>query len=336
MKVLYISLFILVADQFTKLKVKGISIPFLNIFIPGMPYQSTIKVFDYFDITYIENPGMAFGLTVVNKLFLSLFTLFATIMIFYFIYKNRKESLLFRLALAFILGGAVGNLIDRTFYGVWYGYAPLFFGRVVDFMHINVPDVRIFGKTIYNWPIFNIADIAVTAGFILILFGYKKMFKKPEPGPVILPAVPEGNYFLLKDQDGNVIEQRRSEVETHDDHTSFSDKFEHVETPVSKTIVEKFEDRSNKNDLFENSNDLYENKSSSETSNISGHSIQDPSYKKTSEDKFSDEMFEGKIKEDPEDLNESNLEMKTGNLADLKKIHEEINNDQKDPNKKTE
>ncbi|MBS1492423.1 MAG: signal peptidase II [Bacteroidetes bacterium] len=181
MKILYWSIAIVIIDQITKLKVKGLNFPDLGIFVQGMPYQSSIKVLgDFFQITFIENPGMAFGLQLGSKLFLTLFTIFATILIFIIIYKNRKETFLLRLSLAFILGGALGNLIDRTFYGVLYDYAPLFYGRVVDFFHFNIPDFKIFGKTVYTFPIFNVADIAVTVGFVLILVGYKKVFKKKD------------------------------------------------------------------------------------------------------------------------------------------------------------
>ncbi|MBK8554086.1 MAG: signal peptidase II [Ignavibacteria bacterium] len=181
MKVLFLTFFIVIIDQITKLYVKGISIPMLGIEIPGMPYQSSIKVFgDFFKITFIENPGMAFGLQIGGKLFLSLFTIFATGLLFIFLYKNRKETLLLRLALAFILGGAVGNLIDRVFYGKIYGYAPYFYGKVVDFLHFDFPNFTIFGKTIYSWPIFNVADISVSLGFIMILIGYKKIFHSDE------------------------------------------------------------------------------------------------------------------------------------------------------------
>lgn len=180
MKVLFITFFIVIADQITKILVKGISIPSLGIEIEGMPYQSSKKVFgDLFKITFIENPGMAFGLQIGGKLFLSLFTIAATLLLIFFLYKNRKENLILRLALAFILGGAIGNLIDRVFYGEIYSYAPYFYGRVVDFLHIDFPNFTIFGKTIYSWPIFNIADISVTIGFLMILIGYKKAFPVP-------------------------------------------------------------------------------------------------------------------------------------------------------------
>ncbi|HMS35221.1 MAG TPA: signal peptidase II [Ignavibacteria bacterium] len=181
MKVLIVTFFVVLADQITKLYVKGISIPKLGISIPGMPYQSSINVIgDFFKITFIENPGMAFGLQIGGKLFLSVFTIFATVLLFFFLYKNRTEVFLLRLALAFILGGAIGNLIDRVFYGKIYDYAPFFYGRVVDFLHLDFPNFTIFGKTIYSWPIFNIADISVSAGFLMILLGYKKIFHKEE------------------------------------------------------------------------------------------------------------------------------------------------------------
>lgn len=184
MKVLVVTFFVVIADQLTKIYVKGISIPQWGIEINGMPYQSSINVIgNFFKITFIENPGMAFGLQIGGKLFLSVFTIIATILLIFFLYKNRKEGLLLRLALALILGGAIGNLIDRVFYGKIYGYAPVFYGKVVDFLHFDFPNFTIFGKTIYSWPIFNIADISVTVGFLLILFGYKKIFnKEPDPG----------------------------------------------------------------------------------------------------------------------------------------------------------
>jgi signal peptidase II len=179
LKVFYLSLIVVIVDQLTKLKVKGIKIPFLNLNIEGMTLGSSKQVFgNFFKITFIENPGMAFGIELGGKLTLSIFTLFATFLIIYFIYKNRNESLYLRIALGFILGGALGNLIDRIFYGAVFGYAPLFYGKVVDFFHFNIPDFNIFGKAFYSWPIFNVADISVTAGFIMILLGYNKIFKK--------------------------------------------------------------------------------------------------------------------------------------------------------------
>ena len=181
MKVLIVTFLVVLADQATKLYVKGIKIPFLGIDTPGMPYQSSKSVIgNFFKITFIENPGMAFGLQLGGKLFLSIFTILATILLVFFLFKNRNETLTLRLSLAFILGGAIGNLIDRVFYGVIYDYAPLFYGRVVDFLHFDFPNFSVFGKTFYSWPIFNIADVFVTIGFLIILIGYKSIFKHEE------------------------------------------------------------------------------------------------------------------------------------------------------------
>ncbi len=197
MRILFVTFFVVIADQVSKIYVKGISIPSLGVNIQGMPYQSSKNIFgNFFKITFIENPGMAFGLQIGGKLFLSLFTIFATGLLIFFLYKNRNEGWLLRLALALILGGAMGNLIDRIFYGKIYGYAPYFYGKVVDFLHLDFPNFTIFGRTIYSWPIFNVADISVTFGFLLILFGYRKIFNKEIPDEPVTDTgyiIPETN-----------------------------------------------------------------------------------------------------------------------------------------------
>lgn len=220
MNVLIVTLLIVILDQVTKLYVKGISIPALGIEFQGMPYQSSISVIgNFFKITFIENPGMAFGLQIGGKLFLSLFTVFATFLLLFFLYKNRSEGLLLRLSLALILGGAIGNLIDRVFYGKIYDYAPLFYGRVVDFLHFDFPNFTIFGKTIYSWPIFNVADISVTIGFLMILFGYKRIFaEEADPaeqvvdGQLATEAVPvEGSINTMITENDSPIKFRNDE-----------------------------------------------------------------------------------------------------------------------------
>ena len=199
MRVLYLSLTIVIIDQLSKLKIKGISIPWLGIDVKGMRTGSSISIIDnFFRFTFIENPGMAFGIELGSKLLLSLFTIFATGLIIYFVYKNRNEHIYVRLSLAFILGGAVGNLIDRIFYGLIYNTEPLFYGKVVDFFQINIPDLKIFGKTFYSWPIFNVADVAVTIGFIMIIIGYKKVFHRVEETEEIINPEINGNPEIIE------------------------------------------------------------------------------------------------------------------------------------------
>ncbi len=183
MRVLFVSLFIVLADQISKLAVKGFSIPFLKIKYKGMFEGERINVIgNFFRITFIENPGMAFGIDPgINwKFWVSIFSLLASIGLIIYIYVSRNQSTIFKVSLAFILGGAVGNLIDRVFYGVFYNYAPLFYGKVVDFFDVDFFDITIFGKSYDRWPVFNIADSAVTIGVILLLIFYKKVSSEEE------------------------------------------------------------------------------------------------------------------------------------------------------------
>lgn len=178
MKVLYITFFLVLADQVTKLLIKGIKVDFFGLVVEGMPYGSSRPLIgDIIKLTFIENPGMAFGIDIGPKMFLTLFTIVASVFIFLYIYKHRNDSLLLRIPLALILAGAIGNLIDRTFYGVIYGYAPLFHGKVVDFIQVEFWDFTVLGRTYTTWPIFNIADVAVSLGFLTIIIFHNKIFK---------------------------------------------------------------------------------------------------------------------------------------------------------------
>lgn len=206
---------VIVADQLSKIFVKGFSIPFLNFKVEGMFYGQRIPIIgDFFQFTFVENPGMAFGIDIGNglKLYLSLFSVIASIGLLIYIYSVRRHSLSLRLSLALILGGAIGNLIDRVFYGVFYGYAPLFYGKVVDFFDVDFFNFELFGRYYDRWPIFNIADMAVTCGVILLLVFYKKHQEEAE---ILFPeaesnkssAIANGIYaenteeFLIKEND---------------------------------------------------------------------------------------------------------------------------------------
>jgi len=189
LKLLYVSLAVVIADQVSKLCIKGFSIPFLHLSHTGMLEGERIPVIgDFFRITFIENPGMAFGFDpgLDMKIWVSLFSLIASIGLLIYFYYIRNKSFVLRLAIAFILGGAVGNLIDRMFYGVFYHYAPLFFGRVVDFLDFDFFKFSFFGRTFDRWPIFNIADSAVTIGVLILLFFYRA--EKPEDNKEEIPA----------------------------------------------------------------------------------------------------------------------------------------------------
>ncbi|HMD14860.1 MAG TPA: signal peptidase II, partial [Bacteroidota bacterium] len=163
------------ADQLTKLAIKGITISLLGIHVHGLPLGSSHPIIgDFLRITYIENPGMAFGIDIGGKLFFSVFSIVASIGILLYLYKARNENFLFRVSLALILGGAVGNLIDRVFYGVLFNDGGLFYGKVVDFIDADFFNVNLFGYHITRWPVFNIADASVTCGVILMMFAHRR------------------------------------------------------------------------------------------------------------------------------------------------------------------
>lgn len=122
--------------------------------------HKSIPVFgSFFQLTYIENSGMAFGINFAGgPAIVTAAAIVASVFIIWYLRKVRERELTLRLSLALILGGAVGNLIDRVL-----------FGRVVDFF-----DFQIMG---YHWPIFNVADSSVTIGMILFL--WVSLWKSP-------------------------------------------------------------------------------------------------------------------------------------------------------------
>jgi signal peptidase II len=143
---------------------------------------------------YTENNGMAFGMEFggdFGKLVLTLFRIGAVVAICYgliYLIKHKyHRGLIMNVALIF--AGALGNIIDSTFYGVMYHYAPLFHGRVVDMFYFplisgNFPSwVPIWGGQdfIFFRPVFNLADSAISVGVILILIYQKHYFKHQTP-----------------------------------------------------------------------------------------------------------------------------------------------------------
>ena len=185
---------VLLADQVSKIWVK--TNMFLGQEIPVIGNRVLIH--------FTENNGMAFGYEIggeYGKLALSIFRIIAVIGIIWYIrhliLKEAPQGLV--LSIALILAGAIGNIIDSTFYGVIFsesfmrpaevfpeegGYATLLHGRVVDMLYFPVlqghyPDwLPIWGgnRFIFFRPVFNIADTAITTGVAITLVFYRKFF----------------------------------------------------------------------------------------------------------------------------------------------------------------
>lgn len=169
-KLFYLALILVVADQLTKIWVKGFSL--FGIVHEGMGLGNIAPLIgDTIRLNYVENPGMAFGIEFgAGKVFLSLFSIIAAIALGWYLYRLRTFSIWVQVGVMLLLAGATGNLIDRVFYGVFYGSDPLFYGKVVDFLDVDIPDITLFGRDYPRFWIFNIADSCVSCGIVLLLF----------------------------------------------------------------------------------------------------------------------------------------------------------------------
>ncbi len=166
----------------------------------NMTLHESIRVFDWFYISFIENNGMAYGMQIGSKLALSLFRVVAIGFLAYYLWlqvRNRARTG-YIVCLAMVLAGAVGNLIDCMFYGLVFngsseaytsyfvefgtGYAPFLMGKVVDMFYFPLivttwPEwVPVWGgdEFIFFSPVFNYADANITVGVILLLLFYRK------------------------------------------------------------------------------------------------------------------------------------------------------------------
>jgi signal peptidase II len=166
---LTIALVLVVLDQITKILVKGFDL--FGVVHEGMFLgESRPLLGEVLRLTFVENPGMAFGIGWGDaKIILTLLTIVIVVLIVKMIMQTPASARIVRVSLTLLLGGAVGNLIDRMFYGVMYGEGPLFYGKVVDFLQVDIPDVSLFGELYTHWPVFNIADSCVTVGVVTLL-----------------------------------------------------------------------------------------------------------------------------------------------------------------------
>lgn len=181
---------VLVIDQIMKVTVKT-----------SMYLGEAIHVTDWFYIDFIENNGMAYGMTFVNKLVLSLFRIAAISALCYYLWKVVREMTHrwgYVVCLSMIVAGAVGNLIDCLVYGMVFtqstpfdvasvvawgdGYAPVLYGKVVDMLYFPLIETTLpewlpfWGGEDYIFfsPVFNFADSSISVGIVLLLLFFRK------------------------------------------------------------------------------------------------------------------------------------------------------------------
>ena len=176
----------LVIDQVIKVVVKT-----------NMQLGDSIPVFgDWFKILFVENNGMAFGMEIFNKIFLTGFRIVAVAFLGYVLYrllKNDKYPFGFILCVAMVLAGALGNIIDCLFYGEIFtssygrlaefvpwgeGYGTFMQGRVVDMFYFPLftwpEQLPLIGGNIFFAPVFNFADACISCSVVALFVFYRK------------------------------------------------------------------------------------------------------------------------------------------------------------------
>jgi len=184
-------LLVLVIDQAVKILVKT-----------NMTISESINITGWFKISFVENEGIAMGINVLNKMFVSLFRIAACFAIAWYIIRliKRNYSTGYIVCISLIFAGAVGNIIDSVFYGVIFsestplqvaalfpaegGYGSWLHGKVVDMFYFpifrfDLPQwMPFFGGQefeFFRW-IFNVADAAISVGLCILVLFFRKTF----------------------------------------------------------------------------------------------------------------------------------------------------------------
>ena len=193
-QIAFLSIFlVLIIDQASKIWIK-------THFTLG----ESVVIFPWFRILFIENNGMAFGIEILGKLFLSLFRVVAIAVIGYYLYRLTQRAVRYKngfvICISLIFAGAMGNIIDSLFYGLIFsestfytvatfmpeggGYAPFLYGKVVDMLYFPLYEgflpqwIPIWGGDFFVFfrPVFNLADSYITIGVFILLLFHRKFF----------------------------------------------------------------------------------------------------------------------------------------------------------------
>ena len=157
----------------------------------GFYLGEDLQITSFFHLYFIQNPGMAFGMEMGSKLFLSIFRILAVIFLVYYIVMLRKNEHIpsgYVVCVALITAGAMGNIVDCAFYG-------MIFNNPTPFLHGQVVDMLYFPLLSFDWPswmpwiggrhfiffqpVFNLADAAISVGIIVVILFYSRYLGDP-------------------------------------------------------------------------------------------------------------------------------------------------------------
>lgn len=187
---------VIIADQILKIWVKT-----------NFTLGETLPFTSWFELHFIENPGMAFGIELGSKMFLTIFRIVASGFLIYLLWKLRNDkrySTGFFVCVSLITAGAIGNVIDCMFYGLIFnestffttatmfpeagGYGTFLHGYVVDMLHFPLIEgtwpewMPFWGGESFEFfrPVFNIADAAISVGMIVFVLFYSNCLSTPK------------------------------------------------------------------------------------------------------------------------------------------------------------
>lgn len=139
-KICLFSILVIIIDQIIKL-----------IVTMNLKFTESINIINnFFRITYLQNTGAAFSILSGNTIFLIIITIISLILIYFFLIKNKKIGKIEQICYSLLIGGIIGNLIDR-----------IRLGYVIDYLDFNIIN--------YNYPVFNFADITIVIGIIFLI-----------------------------------------------------------------------------------------------------------------------------------------------------------------------
>lgn len=164
-------------------------------------WGESVEILPFFQLRFVQNPGMAFGWQFGSKLFLTLFRIVVVILLAFYLYRLRRVRSIpmgYIVCVALIIAGAAGNIFDCVFYGEIFnnpypprvatfvpwgeGYASLFHGMVVDMLYFPLfsftwPEwMPIVGGKVFSFfdPVFNLADASISVGMIVLILFYHR------------------------------------------------------------------------------------------------------------------------------------------------------------------
>lgn len=198
--------------------------------------QTKSMIGNWFFLHFTENNGMAFGVElggITGKLILTAFRLLAVAGIIWYLIKqvNSKANKGLIICISLILAGAIGNIIDSVFYGVWFtdyvtydDKGKFFLGRVVDMLYFPIIETR-YPSWFPFWggqdltffrPIFNIADASISSGVIAIIVFQKKFFGHILEAPLITETNEETDEAVSSEESNNTEAEEESTEDNSD------------------------------------------------------------------------------------------------------------------------